>query len=95
MGHHEAFLDVEDLRVGQDWERRLYEEISRSDALLIVLTGRWLASKWCFAEYTQARAFGKPVLPLICDALKSEDQDLFAPQIQRLPLREDRGRALA
>ena len=38
MGHADGFLDVEQLRVGDDWERRLYEEISHCDALLIVVT---------------------------------------------------------
>jgi hypothetical protein len=89
-GFPEPFLDVEGLLVGQDWERRLYEEISGCDALLILVTSHWLDSKWCFAEFTQARAFGKPILPLICEAIDDKSLALFVPQIQRLPLWSDR-----
>ncbi|MEB3165073.1 MAG: toll/interleukin-1 receptor domain-containing protein [Cyanobacteriota bacterium] len=90
----EPFLDVEGLRVGQDWERSLYEEIAGCDALLILLTNQWLASKWCFAEFTQARAFGKPVLPLISEAIDERSLDLFVPQIQRLPFWSHQEQAL-
>lgn len=93
-GQHDIFLDTENLRVGQDWERRLYDEINQCHALLIVLSRAWLKSQWCFAEYTQARSFGKPVLPLICEDLPQQDLDRFAPQIQRLVLWQNRDQAL-
>ncbi len=91
-GFPELFLDVEDLYVGQDWERRLYEEIAHCDVLLILLTSQWQSSKWCFAEFTQARAFGKPVLPLM---FERDVPHPFAPQIQRLAYWDQRERARA
>ena len=65
LGLEHPFLDfdkVTGLNIGENWEKRLYEELSRCHAVLLVLTPAWLASKWCFAELTQARALGKVIL---------------------------------
>jgi WD40 repeat protein len=62
VGFQEIFLDFDDrqgIPLGSDWERKLYYEIERCHALLVILTKNWLDSKWCFAEFTQARALGK------------------------------------
>ena len=50
---------------GADWEKTLHREIRRSDALLILLSANWIDSKWCFAEFTLARALGKEVFQVI------------------------------
>jgi hypothetical protein len=50
---------------GADWERTLYREISSAEAVILILTKNWLSSKWCFAEYTQARALGNAGFPVI------------------------------
>jgi hypothetical protein len=59
FGFEQVFLDfdkVTGIDAGESWEKRLYEELSRCHAVILVLTPNWLASKWCFAELTQARA---------------------------------------
>src|SRR6187401_552798 len=59
FGFEQAFLDFDKetgLDIGENWEKRLYEELTRCHAVVLVLTPAWLASKWCFAELTQARA---------------------------------------
>src|SRR5712664_1537237 len=69
FGFERVFLDfdkVTGLDAGENWEKRLYEELSRCHAVILVLTPNWLASKWCFAEMTQARALGKVILPIVC-----------------------------
>jgi WD40 repeat protein len=85
-----AFLDFDKhagIPPGADWERTLYREIARAEAMLIVFTKNWLDSKWCFAEFTQARALGKAIFPLI----ESPAGDTFvAPDIQHLDLLADR-----
>ena len=61
-GFVEAFLDFDKhagIAPGSDWERTLYREIAGSEAVILVLTANWFESKWCFAEFTQARALGK------------------------------------
>jgi len=67
-GHTEVFLDIDDeagIQPGDDWERRLYTEIARSQAVIVLLTRGWMQSKWCFAEFTQARALGKKIFPVV------------------------------
>jgi tetratricopeptide (TPR) repeat protein len=64
IGFENVFLDFdkrEGIRLGSDWERKLYYELARCHAVLLILTRNWLESKWCFAEFTQARAMGKTV----------------------------------
>jgi hypothetical protein len=62
IGFQEIFLDFDDrqgIPLGSDWERKLYYEIERCHAVLVILTKNWLESKWCFVEFAQARALGK------------------------------------
>ena len=47
--------------------------------------------KWCFAEFTQARALGKPIFPII---EVPSDGTLISPDIQTLDLRSDRAGGL-
>jgi formylglycine-generating enzyme required for sulfatase activity len=82
----QVFLDFDDdtgIVIGEDWEKRLYTEIARCHAVILVLTPNWLASKWCFAELTQARALGKVLLPLICEPL---GEHKVLPQVQAADL---------
>ncbi len=68
LGFENSFLDIDKdsgIQPGAEWEKTLYREIERAQAVLILVTGSWLASKWCFAEFTQARALGKAIFPLI------------------------------
>jgi hypothetical protein len=69
-----------------DWEKTLYREIERSHAVVIIQTPQWLASKWCFAEFTQARALGKAILPVI-ETLTGDTR--ISPDIQTLDLTDD------
>jgi hypothetical protein len=60
QGFASTFLDFDEQRgiaPGADWERTLYRELSGADAVILVLTRNWFSSKWCFAEFAQARAY--------------------------------------
>ena len=95
LGFEAPFLDFDKdsgIPPGADWERTLYREIERADAVIVVLTANWVASKWCFAEFTQARALGKPIFPVI---ETPAGERLVAQDIQHLDLREDRKGGLA
>src|SRR6476660_763782 len=86
FGFEQVFLDfdkVTGIDAGENWEKRLYEELSRCHAVILVLTPNWLASKWCFAELTQARALGKVILPIVCRPL---GERLVLPEIQFVDL---------
>ena len=68
QGFETPFLDYDKhagIPPGADWEKTLYREIERSEAIVIIQTPNWLDSKWCFAEFTQARALGKSIFPII------------------------------
>ena len=68
QGSTETFLDIDKhagLMPGDDWERRLYREIAAAEAVILILTKNWFESKWCFAEFIQARALGKAIFPII------------------------------
>ena len=63
-----------------------------AEAVILILTKNWFDSKWCFAEFTQARALGKAIFPLI-EAPTGET--LVSPDIQHLDLVKDREGGLA
>lgn len=86
MGFQSVFLDLDPVRgipVGADWERTLYERIDRCDAVVIVLSPNWVASKWCFVEFAQARALGKTIFPVLIDKAA---KNAIPKDIQRLDL---------
>ena len=89
-GSKSAFLDKDKttgIPPGAAWERTLYRAVEQSQAVIIIQTRNWLASKWCFAEFTQARALGKAIFP----AIEAPTGDtLISPDIQALNLLSDR-----
>jgi hypothetical protein len=90
QGFGAIFLDFDKhagIPPGADWERTLYHEIERSEAVILIQTPSWMESKWCFAEFTQARALGKAIFPVI-EAPTGDT--LIARDIQALDLRSDR-----
>jgi WD40 repeat protein len=86
LGFEQVFLDFDKttgIGAGENWEKRLYAELSRCHAVILVLTPNWLDSKWCFAELAQARALGKVILPIICAPL---GQRVVLPEIQSVDM---------
>jgi WD40 repeat protein len=97
QGFAPAFLDFDPdsgIPVGATWERTLYEKIQSCQALLILQTPNWSASRWCFAEFTQARALGKPIFQIV-DSDEGADEAPIATDLQRLDLRRNREQGLA
>jgi WD40 repeat protein len=103
QGFEAPFLDFDKhsgIPPGAEWERTLYREIASCQALLIVQSPDWNASRWCFAEFTQARSLGKPVLQLVgapelASAAAAEPQPPICPDLQQLDLSADLDSALA
>jgi hypothetical protein len=91
-----AFLDFDrfdGIPAGANWEKTLYRKIKDCQALLILQTPNWTASRWCFAEFIQARALGKPIFQVVeSDAGAAEPP--IAADLQRLDLRLDRSLGL-
>jgi hypothetical protein len=89
QGFETAFLDFDKtsgIPPGADWEKTLYREVEQSQAVIIIQTPNWLASKWCFAEFTQARALGKAIF-LVIETPTGDAQ--ISPDIQTLNLISD------
>lgn len=90
QGFEATFLDFDKatgIAPGADWEKTLYREVEQSQAVIIIQTPNWLASKWCFAEFTQARALGKAIF-LVIETPTGDAQ--ISPDIQTLNLLSDR-----
>src|SRR5437763_15533099 len=69
LGFEQIFLDFDKdsgIGAGENWERRLYEELARCHAVILVLTPNWLASTSCRVELAHARALGTVILPVTC-----------------------------
>ena len=91
IGFEQTFLDFDKhsgIPPGAQWERTLYRELERTQAVILVLTKHWYNSKWCFAEFTQARALGKAIFALI--EAPSGEAAIVSSDIQHLDLIVDR-----
>ncbi len=60
-GGHEYFYDVEHLRVGENWKKRLELEAKRS-VLIALRTEEYEQRYWCRQEYLWAEEMGVPIL---------------------------------
>jgi hypothetical protein len=49
---------------GRNWERDLYAQLRKTDAVVFLASEASVASQWCFAELSLARALGRPVFPV-------------------------------
>ncbi|MGV0762382.1 TIR domain-containing protein [Tistrella mobilis] len=94
-GFDNRFLDIDKhggIQPGDDWERRLYHEVERAQAVVLIVTDNWLDSKWCFVEFTQARALGKAIFILILTATKEK---IVGKDLQHIDLTAGRDVGLA
>ena len=62
-----TFVDVVNIRAGEQWEHALYRELDRADAVVYLGTAAAAGSKWCFAELALARSWNKTIYPLDLD----------------------------
>ena len=69
-GHRSVFLDFDPedgIPAGRDWEKELYAKLRECRAVIILCSHASMASRWCLAEITHAKALGKPVFPIKID----------------------------
>jgi WD40 repeat protein/energy-coupling factor transporter ATP-binding protein EcfA2 len=55
---------------GHTWERELYSQLRKADAVVFVASPASMASQWCFAEVALARSIGKPVFPVAVNGIR-------------------------
>jgi hypothetical protein len=66
-GFATVFLDFDPeqgIPVGRNWERELYAQLRRADAVIFLASRAAVESRWCFAELALARSLSRPVFPL-------------------------------
>jgi len=67
QGYRSVFLDFDPeqgIPGGRDWEKELYAQLRTCRAVIVLCSERFVASPWCFAEITHARALGKALFPV-------------------------------
>ncbi|MGZ8726787.1 MAG: nSTAND1 domain-containing NTPase, partial [Aeromicrobium sp.] len=70
QGHRSLFLDFDPelgIPAGRVWEHELYRQLRACRAVIVLCSQASMASRWCFAEVTQASALGKVLLPVRID----------------------------
>ncbi len=68
QGYEALFLDSDPeagIKAGSDWERDLYRNLKLAAAVVVLCSPDSMASRWCFAEITQAKALGKALFPVV------------------------------
>jgi WD40 repeat protein len=69
-GENDIFLDLDPERgivAGQRWARALEDAATRCEAVLFLVSGVWLGSKWCSDEYQFASRLNKKLFALLID----------------------------
>ncbi len=64
QGYQSFFLSFDPaagIRAAAKWESEIYRQLRLSSAVIVLCSRHWLASKWCFAEFTQARSMDKAI----------------------------------
>jgi WD40 repeat protein/energy-coupling factor transporter ATP-binding protein EcfA2 len=57
-------FDPEDIPEGRNWERELYAQLRRTEAVIFLASSTAVASRWCFVEICLARSLRLPVFPV-------------------------------
>ncbi len=75
-GWVDVFLDLDPERgiaAGERWERALHEAATRCEAVIFLISANWLASGWCFKEYSLARGLNKNLFAALIESGKRID----------------------
>jgi len=56
------FCDMNDIRAGQRWQKRLRAELTSCRVVQVLLSRNWLVLPWCFTEAVTATFRGKDVV---------------------------------
>ena len=70
-GYRSLFIDYDHehgIPAGSIWEHELYRNLKLSGAVIVLCSPTSMASKWCFAEITQAKALGKALFPMVIES---------------------------
>lgn len=66
--YQKVFIDVSDMRSGEKWEETIYENIRKSDVLIVLLQAKTAESDWIQREVDMARGLNIQILPVKIEA---------------------------
>lgn len=80
----DVFLDREEIHTGEEWHKKILENLCTSDAVVILLSEAALASHWVRQEaaYSAIRRYGDPFLKLVVVIV---DEAVSIQQIEQCP----------
>ena len=66
----QIFLDNDPgsgIEAGAEWERKIYESLKHTRAMIVLCSPNWLKSQWCALELGYAKAMAISVFPLVIE----------------------------
>jgi TIR domain len=73
-GWNDVFLDLDPERgiaAGERWERALHAAANLCEAVIFLVSAKWLESGWCLKEYSLARGLNKKLFAALINARKT------------------------
>src|SRR5262245_34123313 len=71
-GWSDYFLDIDKncgIAPGERWMAALAAAVDRCEAVIILVSPAWQASKYCFAEFFEAKKLGKRIFGVIVEPI--------------------------
>lgn len=97
FGPNSAFVDIDSIRFGEDWQDRIHDSLRRCDILIAVIGDRWLSSTdeyhrrridneddWVRKEIEHALNSGTPIIPIIVAGEQPPAEAALPESISRL-----------
>jgi len=70
-----AFLDIQDLKPGEDWHSRLCDEVQKRDYFISLLAPKTLKSEYVREEITWALTHHRQIIPIWHNGYKGENEN--------------------
>lgn len=64
MNDYRVWMDVSNIPAGSDWHGAIGTAIHNCKAIIVVITQKYLASRYCTNEMYQANSDGKSIFPV-------------------------------
>lgn len=78
---HKAWFDPS-IKAGEDWEAAIETKLKESGAVIVILSGNSLRSKWVQHEGSMAYALNKSIYPLLIEPVESGELPLWSRKFQ-------------
>ena len=83
---NEIFLDADMMRAGLQWKNQLKQAMSHCEAVICLVSAKWIASHECLAEYRAAEYLDKRIFSARLESAADLDVDDITHEWQRVDL---------